>query len=88
VIWWIACWFDNRDVRGSNTDQVRNSVPDFSYTCALCQKRNSVTMSTLTVHCRWKDETVRESNGRQPSYAMAKNISRYHFIPMAVLGLA
>src|SRR6218665_671137 len=29
---------------------------------------NSVMMSTLTTHCQWEDETVRERTGHPPSY--------------------
>jgi len=28
-------------------------------------------MSTLTAHCQWKDEVVRERTGHPPSYAKA-----------------
>src|SRR5678816_4093294 len=35
---------------------------------------NSAIMSTLTVHCRWDDETVRERTGHPPSYAEAKKM--------------
>src|SRR6218665_1922141 len=38
---------------------------------------NSATMSTLTVHCQWEDETERERTGHPPSYADAKNNSIY-----------
>jgi len=31
-------------------------------------------MSTLTVHCQWEDETVRERTGHLPSYAEAKKM--------------
>jgi len=31
-------------------------------------------MSTLTVHCQWEDETVREMTGHPPSYAEAKKM--------------
>ena len=31
-------------------------------------------MSTLTVHCRWEDETARERTGHPPSYAEAKKM--------------
>ena len=30
--------------------------------------------STLTAHCRWEDETVRERTGHPPSYAEAKKM--------------
>jgi len=29
---------------------------------------NSATMSTLTAHCQWEDETVSERTGQPPSY--------------------
>src|SRR6218665_878748 len=35
---------------------------------------NSPIMSTLTAHCQWKDETVRERTGHTPSYAVAKKM--------------
>jgi len=35
---------------------------------------NSAMMSTLTAHCQWEDETVRESTGHPPSYAEAKKM--------------
>src|SRR6218665_915042 len=31
-------------------------------------------MSTLTAHCQWEDETVRERTGHPPSYAEAKKV--------------
>jgi len=31
-------------------------------------------MSTLTTHCKWEDETVRERTGHPPSYVEAKKI--------------
>jgi len=30
-------------------------------------------MSTLTVHCKWEDETMRERTGHPPSCFEAKN---------------
>jgi len=35
---------------------------------------NSAMMSTLTAHCQWEEETVRERIGRPPSYAVAKKM--------------
>jgi len=35
---------------------------------------NSSMMSTLTAHCQWKGETVRESSGHPTSYAVAKKM--------------
>src|SRR6218665_1834235 len=35
---------------------------------------NSATMSTLSVHCQWGDETARERTGHPPSYAEAKKM--------------
>src|SRR5688572_18414807 len=35
---------------------------------------NSAIMSTLTVHCRWEDETTRERTGHPSSYAKAKKL--------------
>jgi len=35
---------------------------------------NSAMMSTLTAHCQWEDETVRERTGHPPSYAEAKKM--------------
>ena len=35
---------------------------------------DSATMSTLTTHCKWEDETVRERTDHPPSYAEAKKI--------------
>jgi len=32
--------------------------------------------STLTAHCQWKDETVRERAGHPPSYAEAKKMKK------------
>src|SRR6218665_834917 len=40
----------------------------------LCLLANSAVMSTLTAHCQWKDETVRERTGHPLSYAKAKKI--------------
>jgi len=48
-------------------------------------------MSTLTVHCQWEDETVRERTGHAPSYAKAKKMKSMTLhahgclIPMASL---
>src|SRR6218665_1564870 len=33
---------------------------------------NSAMMSTLTIHCEWEDETLRERTGHPPSYTEAK----------------
>jgi len=46
---------------------------------------NSDMMSTLTIHCQWEDETVRERTSHAPSYAEAKKIKWPTFIPMAAL---
>ena len=35
---------------------------------------NSAMMSTLTVHCLWEDDMVRERTGLCPQYAEAKKI--------------
>jgi len=35
---------------------------------------NSAMMSTLTAHCQWEDETVRERTGHKPSYDEAKKM--------------
>src|SRR6218665_535231 len=35
---------------------------------------NSAIMSTLTVHCQWEDEAVRDRTGHPPSYAKAKKL--------------
>jgi len=35
---------------------------------------NSAMMSTLTVHCQWEDETVRDRTGQLLSYAKAKKM--------------
>ena len=35
---------------------------------------NSVIMNTLTVHCRWEDEMVRERTGHPPSCTEAKKM--------------
>ena len=40
----------------------------------LCPLANSAMMSSLTVHCKWEDETVRERTGHLPSYAKAKKM--------------
>ena len=40
---------------------------------------NSAMMSTLTVHCQWEDETMRERDGRPPSYAEAKKMKSLTF---------
>jgi len=42
---------------------------------------NSATMSTLTAHCQWEGETVRERTGHLPSYAEAKNMKSYPWLP-------
>jgi len=35
---------------------------------------NSATMSTLTMHCQWEDETPSERTGYLSSYAEAKKV--------------
>src|SRR6218665_1806363 len=40
----------------------------------LCPLANSSMMSTLTVHCQWEDETVRQRTGHPLSYTKAKKI--------------
>ena len=44
---------------------------------------NSATMSILTTHCQWEDETVREKTGHPFSYAKAKKIANtsYPWLP-------
>jgi len=45
-------------------------------------------MSTLTVHCQWEDETVRETTGYPLSYAEAKKMTpRNHGCPRAILSV-
>ena len=46
----------------------------FNLQSALKFKVNSAMMSTLTAHCQWEDETVRERTGHPPSYAVAKKM--------------
>src|SRR6218665_2474715 len=72
VAQWLACWTANREVRGSNPDQGRNLVRDFLF--HLHPLANSAMMSTLTAHCQWDDETMRERTGYPPSYAVAKKM--------------
>ena len=38
----------------------------------LCPLANSAMMSTLTAHCQWEDDMVRERTGHPPSYAEVK----------------
>src|SRR6218665_1517110 len=48
---------------------------------------NSAMMSTMTVHCQWEDETVRERTGHPPSYAKAKKMtlhSSYPWLPQGI----
>src|SRR6218665_2364802 len=69
-------WTANREVRGSNRGQGRNLVRDFCSTCGVLRLlANVAMMSTLTAHCQWEDETVRERTGHLPSYAVANNMS-------------
>ena len=35
---------------------------------------NSALLRTLTVHCHWEDEVLRERTGRLPSFAEAKKM--------------
>ena len=44
------------------------------YLLHLCPLGNSAMMSTLTVHCQWEDETVREWTARPSSYTEAKKM--------------
>src|SRR6218665_1750427 len=40
----------------------------------LCPVANSAMISTLTAHCQWKEETVREGTDHPTSYALAKKM--------------
>src|SRR6218665_1778535 len=62
-----CCWYMDSYIYG----QGRNLV-DFCSTCAPLA--NSAMMSTLTAHCQWEDETVRERTGQPPSCAEAKKM--------------
>jgi len=62
-------WTAKCEVRGSNPGQGRNLVR-----APPAPLANSDMMSTLTAHCQWENETVRERTGHPPSYAVAKKI--------------
>ena len=67
------CWTANQEVLGSNCGLGRNLVRDF------CPLANSAMMDTLTMHCHWEDEMVRERTGHSPSYTQAKReVSNIH----------
>ena len=40
----------------------------------VCPLDNSAMMSTLTIHCQWEDETVRERTGHPSSHAETKKM--------------
>ena len=66
---WLACWFDNHEVRGSNPGQGRNLVRDFCSTCAPSQL--SYDDYTVSGKMRWWGK---ERTGHPPSYAVAKKM--------------
>src|SRR6218665_2260321 len=69
VAQWLACWTANRKVQDSNPSQGRNLI-----SAPSAPQANSAMMSTLTTPCKWKDETVSERTGHQPSYAEAERM--------------
>src|SRR6218665_1671583 len=46
----------------------------FEISASSAPLANSAIMSTLTEHCQWEDETVKERTGHPPSYAEAKKM--------------
>src|SRR6218665_656619 len=60
------CWTASHEARGSNPSQGRNFCSTFT---------NSVMMSTLTTHCQWEDEMVRERTGHSLAYAVGKKMT-------------
>ena len=72
VVWWLAGWTANHEVRGSNPRPGEKFGSRFLYHLHLLA--NAAMMSTLTTHCQWEDETVREMTGHLPSNAVAKKM--------------
>ena len=58
----------------------RNLVRDLG---SLHLLANSTIMSTLTVRCRWEDQTARERTVQPPSYAEVKKFKAANTSPMA-----
>src|SRR6218665_1071270 len=69
VAQWLQCWTAKRGVRGSNSGQIW-----FEISPPSAPLGNLAVMSTLTAHCQWEDETVRERTGHPPSFAEAKKM--------------
>jgi len=67
VVLQLMCWTTIREVQGSTPGQGRNL--DRVSCSTFAPLTNSAMASTLTGHCQWEDETVRERTGRLPSYA-------------------
>ena len=54
----------------------------------LCPLANSAVTCTLTTHCQWEDETVRERTGHPPLFAEAKKMKSLTLHTIGCLGLA
>ena len=78
----LACWTANSEVWGSNPGQGRNLVRDFWL--HLRPLAHLAMISTLTAHCRWEDETVRERTGHPPSYSKVIVWPRYAYCSFSI----
>ena len=61
---------DNQETRGANPGQKFGS----RFLLHVRPLANSALMRTLTIHCLWEDEMVRERTAHPPSYAEAKKM--------------
>src|SRR6218665_1533516 len=67
-----ANWTANCEVRGFKSGRGQKFGSRFLF--LLRPLASSTVMSTLTAHCQWEDETVRERTGYPPSYAEAEKM--------------
>src|SRR6218665_955172 len=90
---YILGFWNKPTSRLQNNKVSRKSWPGYKFSSRfLLHLRplvNSAKMSTLTVHCQWEDETVRERTGNPLSYTEAKKMKsltlHYHGRPRASL---
>lgn len=79
IAFWLQCPTVDDEVEGSNPDRAEISLEILTFVARLRPLANSVAMSTLTLHCRWDIQTVRERTGHRipamPSVGKMKSLT-------------
>ena len=78
MVQWLVFW--------TATPQVRVQIPARAEICVKISAppTNSITMSSLTMHCQWEEETAMEKADDPSSYAEAKKmklLTSYPWLP-------